>query len=85
MKALLIAALATLLATPAVAATYKIPDDNPVVTVVIPDKGWKATKIARGIEISDPDDEVYLAIEGIDGNNAGETPATLSPTSTARA
>ncbi|MEA2903916.1 MAG: hypothetical protein QOG83_802 [Alphaproteobacteria bacterium] len=75
MKTLLLAVLATLLATPALAATYKVPDDNPLVTVVVPDKGWKATKIARGIEVGDDEDEVYLSIEGIDGNNAKETGA----------
>ena len=75
MKTLLIAVLATLLAVPALAATHKIPEDNPLVTVVVPDKGWKATKIARGIELEDDDDEVYLSIEGIDGNNAAETGA----------
>ena len=75
MKTLLIAVLATLLAVPALAATHKIPEDNPLVTVDVPDKGWKATKIARGIEVEDDDDEVYLSIEGIDGNNAAETGA----------
>jgi hypothetical protein len=75
MKTLLIAVLATLLAAPALAATYRIPDSNPIVTVVVPDKGWKVTKIARGIEVGDEDDEVYLSIEGIDGNNAAETGA----------
>src|SRR5262245_32270516 len=69
MKTLLIALVASLLALPGLAATYKIPEDNPVATVVIPDKGWEATKIARGIEVSDEDDEVYLAIEGIDVDN----------------
>ena len=69
MKALLIALVATSLALPALAATYKIPEDDPIVTVVIPDKGWEATNIARGIEVSDEDDEVYLAIEGIDVDN----------------
>jgi hypothetical protein len=75
MKTLLIAVLATLLAAPALAATHKIPEDNPIVTVVVPDKGWSADKIARGIEVTDDDDEVYLSIEGVDGNNAAATVA----------
>src|SRR3954464_9981184 len=75
MKVLLIAVLATLLAAPALAATQKIPEDNPIVTVDVPDKGWTTTKIAGGIEVNDDDDEVYLSIQGIDGNNAGETVA----------
>jgi hypothetical protein len=75
MKALLIAFLATLLAVPALAATHKIPEDNPIVTVDVPDKGWTTKQIAGGIEVNDDDDEVYLSIQGIDGNNAGETVA----------
>ena len=70
MKTLLIAAVACLLTAPALAGTYTIPEDKPAATVDVPDKGWTATKIARGIEVSDEDDEVYLAIEGVDGNNA---------------
>ena len=60
------AVVATLLAAPALAETHKIPESNPVVTVVVPDKGWSASEIARGIEVNDDDDEVYLAIEAID-------------------
>jgi len=69
MKTMLIALVATLLALPTLAATYKIPADDPIATVVIPDKGWEATEIARGIEVNDDDDEVYLAIEGVDVDN----------------
>jgi hypothetical protein len=75
MKTLLAAVVSIVLAAPALAATHNIPDDNTLVTVVVPDKGWTASKIARGIEVSDADDEVYLAIEGVDGNNATETVA----------
>ena len=75
MKTLLIAVLATLVAAPALAATYTIPEDKPIATVDVPDKGWTTHKIARGIEVSDKDDEVYLGIEGVDGNNATETTA----------
>jgi len=72
-KALLFAVVATLLAGPALAETHKIPEENPLVTVVVPDKGWSADKIARGIEVSDDDDEVYLSIEAIDDNNVTTT------------
>jgi hypothetical protein len=60
------AVLASLLGAPALAETHKIPNDNPIVTVDVPDKGWTASKIDRGIEVSDDDDEVYLAIEGME-------------------
>ena len=67
MRLFLAAALFTsLLGTAALAETHKIPQDNPIVTVDVPDEGWTATRIGRGIEVNDDDDEVYLAIEGID-------------------
>jgi hypothetical protein len=75
MKALLAAVLATMLVASAQAETFPIPDNKPVATVTVPDKGWKTSKIARGIELNDDEDEVYLAIEGIDGSNIEETVA----------
>jgi hypothetical protein len=76
MRRLFIAAFAILLATPVLAGTYRIPEDNPIATVVVPDKGWSADKIARGIEVSDDDDEVYLSVEAIDGHDATSTAAS---------
>jgi len=73
MKGLMIALVATLLATPVLAETHKVPQDNPLVTIVVPDKGWSVDKIARGIEVSDDDDEVYLAVEAVDNSNASDT------------
>ena len=76
MKTLLIALIATLLAAPVLAETYNIPEKNPIITVEVPDKGWEVTKIARGIEMSDDDDDVYLSIEGVDGSNSKEVAAS---------
>jgi hypothetical protein len=64
--AALLASFAAFAAVPALAETFKIPEDGAIVTVDVPDKGWTATPIARGIELSDDDDEVYLSIEGIE-------------------
>ena len=66
MRLLFAVALASILGAPALAETHKIPNNNPIVTVDVPDKGWTASKIDRGIEVSDDDDEVYLAIEGME-------------------
>jgi hypothetical protein len=74
-KALVFALLTTLLAAPALAKTHSIPADNPIVTIVVPDKGWSASEIDNGIEVSD-DDEVYVAIQGVDGNDAAERVAS---------
>jgi hypothetical protein len=59
------AVLATLVATSAIAETHSIPNDNPSVTVTIPDNGWSVTEIDTGIEVSSDDDEVYMAIQGV--------------------
>lgn len=63
-KFVLAAMLAGALAAPAWAETFKIPDYDPIVTIEVPDQGWTASPIGKGIELSDDDDEVYLAIEG---------------------
>jgi len=58
--------LSAFLASPALAATFNIPDTSPLATVTVPDQDWKATKIDRGIELETSDDEVYLAIEAVE-------------------
>ena len=64
MKTFLLAVMLTAaLAVPVLAETFKIPDDDPIVTITVPD-GWTATQIDKGIELMSDDDEVYLAIEG---------------------
>lgn len=49
-------------ALPANAGALSITDVNPVAVVTIPDT-WASSKIARGIEIKTPDDEIYLWFE----------------------
>ena len=64
MKTFMLAVMLTAaLALPVLAETFKIPDDDPIVTIAVPD-GWTATQIDKGIELMSDDDEVYLAIEG---------------------
>ncbi|MDU0341518.1 hypothetical protein [Bosea rubneri] len=59
-------ALAFLLAgfggEPAMAGALSITDADPVAVVTIPD-AWTSSKIARGVEIKTPDDEIYLWFE----------------------
>jgi hypothetical protein len=50
------------------AETYSIPNNNPVATVNIPGS-WKAQAYKGGVEGLSPDGRVYVAVEGIDGNN----------------
>jgi hypothetical protein len=62
-QALATALLVGALVAPAAAKTLTIPESDPLVTVEVPDKDWTVGKIAKGVEISTADDEVYLAIE----------------------
>jgi hypothetical protein len=63
-KQLLLAVmLAAALVSPALAERFRIPADDPVVTIEAPED-WTVTQIDKGIELSSDDDEVYLAIEG---------------------
>jgi hypothetical protein len=65
-NAFLAGILSAFLASPALAATFNIPDGSPLATVTVPDKDWKATKIDKGIELETDDDEVYLSIEAVE-------------------
>lgn len=62
-RLMLAAMVLAALAAPVSAETFKIPDDDPIVTITVPD-GWTVTHIDKGIEVASDDDEVYLAIEG---------------------
>ena len=50
------------------AGTHKVPAEEPVATVTIPDD-WKTEEIDDGIEATSSDGEVYLAIEETDGDS----------------
>jgi hypothetical protein len=62
-KVMLAVLLAAALASPALAERFRIPADDPIVTIEVPED-WTATQIDKGVELSSDDDEVYLAIEG---------------------
>jgi len=65
-NALIALVLSAFLASPALAATFNIPDTSPLATVTVPDQDWKATKIDRGIDLETSDDEVYLSVEAVE-------------------
>lgn len=49
-------------ASPSVAGPVSVTEADPVATVTIPDD-WTNRKIARGVEIKSPDEEIYLWLE----------------------
>jgi hypothetical protein len=50
------------LSSAAAAATFPIPDENPVATVSLPEK-WESSPYDGGIESTSPDGKIYVAME----------------------
>lgn len=50
------------LVTPAVAASFKMPEKKPVISVTMPDS-WKPEETDDGVQGQTPDTAVYLAVE----------------------
>ena len=57
--------LALALLTPALAKTYKLPDEESFASITIPDD-WKSKEIDSGVEAQSSDDEVYFYVEATD-------------------
>ena len=66
MKKISLALLVALaLLTPAIAKTFKVPDEGSFASITIPDD-WKSKEIDNGVESQSADDEVYFAVEATD-------------------
>lgn len=66
MKTISLAVLFALaLLTPALAKTFKLPDEESFASITIPDD-WKSKEIDAGVEAQSADDEVYFAVEATD-------------------
>ena len=61
-KTFVAAALSCLVALPAMAKNYELPDANPAVTVTLPNS-WKPSEVEKGVEATSPDGETYVALE----------------------
>ena len=61
-KTLILSALGCLVAMPVMAKTYQLPDDNPAVSVTLPDK-WEPKEVEKGVEATSPDGETYVSLE----------------------
>ncbi len=53
------------LLTPALAKTFKLPDEESFASITIPDD-WKSKEIDSGVESQSADDEVYFYVEATD-------------------
>jgi hypothetical protein len=71
-KSVLAAFLLATLCVSTFAGTHKVPSDEPVATITVPDD-WKTDEIDGGIEATSSDGEVYLAIEATDSDSIKES------------
>jgi hypothetical protein len=75
-RACLVAALLSLAPAAVIAKTHLVPEQNPIITVTIPDS-WEVLPIPGGIEVTTEDEEYYFAIE-VTNKRAAERDFTSS-------
>jgi hypothetical protein len=56
---------------PAFADTFRLPENKPVVSFVLPDS-WKPTETDAGMEAQSVDGEIYLAVEFVDTDSLND-------------
>jgi hypothetical protein len=64
--------LCAILITPAFSATHKIPTDDPIATIQIPDK-WQSKEVGEGVEANSPDGAVYILVIPSESNKVNES------------
>jgi hypothetical protein len=60
------------LATPTFSATHKVPGDEPIATIQIPDK-WQSKEIGEGVEATSPDGTVCFLVIPAEGKKVAES------------
>jgi hypothetical protein len=55
----------------AVAETFKLPEEKPIASFVLPDS-WKPSKTDAGIEAASVDGEIYISVEYIDADSVND-------------
>jgi hypothetical protein len=68
---LLALSVLALLGLPAFAENFQLPEQNPIVSFMLPDS-WKPTETDAGLEATSVDGEIYLAIEYIDADSVND-------------
>ena len=64
--------ICVLLATPAFSGTHKLPEDEPIVTIEIPDE-WQTKEIGESILTTAPGDPIHVLIVPPEGSKIAET------------
>src|ERR1700761_7636863 len=63
--------LLSFLSLSAFADTFKLPENKPIVSFVLPDS-WKPTETDTGLQAVSVDGEIYLALEFIDADSVND-------------
>jgi hypothetical protein len=64
--------LCAVLVTPAFSATHKVPADDPIATIQIPDK-WQSKEVGEGVEATSPDDALHFLVIPVEANKIAES------------
>jgi hypothetical protein len=64
--------LCAVLVTPAFSATHKVPADDPIATIQIPDK-WKTREIGESVEATSPEGAVCVLVVPVEANKVAES------------
>ena len=64
--------ICVLLTTPVFSATHKVPEDEPIVTIEIPDE-WQTKEIGESIQATAPSDPYHILIVPPEGSKIAET------------
>jgi hypothetical protein len=60
------------MAAPAFCATHKVPEEEPLVTIEIPDE-WKTKEVGECIQATAPDDPLHVMVVPPEGSKIAET------------
>jgi hypothetical protein len=61
-----------LLVASAIAATHKVPEEEPIATVAIPNK-WQSKQVGEAMEARSPDGKLHFMVAPVEGRKVAET------------
>jgi predicted Zn-dependent protease len=67
-----VVSICVLLATPVFSATHKLPEDEPIFTIEVPDE-WQTKEVGESVQATAPGDPVHVLIVPPEGSKINET------------
>ena len=64
--------LCAVLVTPAFSETHKVPTDDPIATIQIPNK-WQSKEVGEGVEANSPDGALHFLVLPVEANKIAES------------